>query len=300
MAPNDNASAPPDLRAIFDPAHASDMIPRRDIAFDLESTVVPRDWVDDCPYQTSLLAAMSMLFPEGERFFVDSVKQVRAQLEEPALVAAVTGFIGQEAMHGREHRALNQMLAGHGYPQAAAVERFLRGLLGAARRYLSPRGQLAITAALEHFTAILAEHLLADHTQQQELHATVRGLWQWHALEESEHKAVAFDVYRAAGGGYLLRVGTMLYTTGLFVAVLSALHLRLLAARGVLATPWRWRRGVRKAWLTPGYFPRLLPAYLDYFRPRFHPNDRDTTRLLATWRDALFGPNGALTVRAAA
>lgn len=276
------------------------MIPRRDVDFAFEPAAVPRDWVDGCPYATALLAALSMLFPEGERFFVDSVKRQRARVDDPALAQAIAGFIGQEAMHGREHRAFNQVLRDHGYPQVDAVDRGLRRLLDVGRRYLPARSQLAVTCALEHFTAILAEHLLADPRQQADLDPSVRALWCWHALEESEHRAVAFDVYRAVGGGYLRRVTTMLYTTAIFFAVLGALHARLLAARGVLHTPWRWRRGFRKLWLWPGYFTRLVPAYLAYFRPGFHPSERAVDDLLAATRDALFGRTGTLVDRAAA
>ncbi len=276
------------------------MIPRRDVDFAFEPAAVPRDWVDGCPYATTLLASLSMLFPEGERFFVDSVKPQRARVDDPTLMAAIAGFIGQEAMHGREHRAFNRLLRDHGYPQGEAVDRGLRRLLDVGRRYLPARSQLAVTCALEHFTAILAEHLLADPRQQADLDPSVRDLWCWHALEESEHRAVAFDVYRAVGGGYLRRVTTMLYTTAIFFAVLGALHARLLAARGVLHAPWRWRRGFRKLWLWPGYFTRLVPAYLAYFRPGFHPGQRAVDDLLAATRAALFAPTGTLVDRAAA
>lgn len=123
-------------------------------------------------------------------------------------------------MHGREHRVLNDITAAHGHAEAAMVERRLRGLLEFARRVLPKRSQLAVTCALEHFTAILAENLLGDPRQQADLDPSVRAPGQWHALEESEHKAVAFDVYRAVGGGYWRRTTTMLYTTAIFSAVL--------------------------------------------------------------------------------
>ena len=275
-------------------------IPRRDVDFALDPAAVPRDWVDGCPYGTTMLVALSLLFPEGERFFVDSVKQLRDRVDDPALRDAITGFIGQEAMHGREHRALNELAAAHGYVEGAAVERRLRWLLDVGRRWLPKRSQLAVTCALEHFTAILAENLLGDPAQQADLDPSVRALWQWHALEESEHKAVAFDVYRAVGGGYARRASTMLFTTAIFFAVLGAVHARLMVTRRVLWKPWTWTRGVRKMWLYPAYFTRLVPAWLSYFRPSFHPDDRDTAALLATWRDALFGVDGALVDRAAA
>ncbi|MEO8700442.1 MAG: metal-dependent hydrolase [Kofleriaceae bacterium] len=275
-------------------------IPRRDVDFDFDPEAVPIDWCDSGAYQTTFMAALSLLFPEGERFFVDSVKRVAGKLgriDDPELQRAITGFIGQEAMHGKEHRAFNQLLVAHGHDEAPRVDAGLRRFLERVRQILPPMSRLAVTCALEHFTAMLAEQLLRDPRMQAEFHETVRPLWLWHALEESEHKAVAFDVYRAAGGGYARRVAMMLVTTIVFFAAQGLVHARLMATRKVLFKPWRWLRGIRHMWIWPGYFTRLAPAYLAYFRPGFHPDDRDTTALLARWRDALFGTNGQLAER---
>ncbi len=154
-----------------------------------------------------------------------------------------------------------------------------------------------MTCALEHFTAMLAEQLLSDERVRDELHPTVRPLWLWHALEESEHKAVAFDVYRAVGGGYVRRVAIMLLTSVVFFAAQGIAHRRMMADRKIAWRPWTWVRGITRMWIWPGYFIRLVPAYLQYFRPGFHPDDRDTRTLLATWRDVLFGEDGALRDR---
>jgi len=272
-------------------------IQRRDVEFGLVPSAVPRDWCRDDAYQTTFLDALSLLFPEGERFFVDSVKHYKDRITDPELARAIVGFIGQEAMHGKEHRALNELLVAHGYAEAPRVERHLRGFLQLVRRTLPPASQLAVTCALEHFTAMLAEALLGDERMQRELHAAVRPLWVWHALEEAEHKAVAFDVYRAVGGGYARRIGIMLLTTAIFFAAQLLVHARLMATRGILWRPWTWLRGIGRMWISPGYFTRLVPAYLAYFRPGFHPNDRDTDALLARWRDRLFGDAGELRDR---
>ena len=177
------------------------------------------------------------------------------------------------------------------------VDARLRRLLDRVRRTLPPESELAATCALEHFTALLAEALLRDPRLQDELHPGVRTLWLWHALEESEHKAVAFDVYQAAGGGYPRRAAIMLLTTIIFFAVTATVHARLLKANGTLWRPWRWARAATRMWIRPGYLTRLAPGYLDYFRPRFHPDDRDTRALLAEWRERLFGADGALIDR---
>ena len=262
-------------------------IVRRDIDFDLVD--VPRDWVANDPYRTTFVAALSLLFPEGEKFFVESVKQHKHYVDSPALERDVAGFIGQEAMHGREHRALNDLFVAHGLTAAPRIDARLRWFLKRVRRVLSPKSQLAVTCALEHFTAMLAEQLLGNERMRDEFDPAVRKLWLWHALEESEHKAVAYDVYVAAGGGYVRRASLMLLTTAIFFAAQALAHARLMQQRKILWKPWTWLRGAMHFWIYPGYFIRLVPAYLGYFRPGFHPNDRDTRALLAHWQDELFG-----------
>ena len=267
-------------------------IPRRDVDFNIHPAKVPRDWCNDDAYETTFLNALSLLFPEGERFFVESVKQQKDRITDPQLQRDIVGFIGQEAMHGREHRAFNDLLVGHGFHEAPRVDANLKWFLKRVRVVLSPMSQLAVTTALEHFTAMMAEALLEDPRMRDRMHKDVQPLWLWHALEESEHKAVAFDVYKAAGGGYFRRVAIMLLTTVIFFAVQGLVHARLMATRKILWKPWRWVRGATRLWIYPGYLTRLVPAYLAYFKPGFHPNDRDTKQLIATWQYTLFGSAG--------
>jgi len=293
VAPNDNPAARPDLRRFEGaPQTGSMTIQRRDVDFGFEASAIPRDWCHENAFQTSFLNALSLLFPEGEKFFVDSVKKLRDRA--PGIDAEIAGFIGQEAMHGKEHRAFNELMVEHGYASAPGIDRALHRFLKLVRRTLSPKSQLAVTCALEHFTAMLAESLLENPHMREELHPSIRPLWLWHALEEAEHKAVAFDVYEAAGGGYVRRAALMLLTTAIFFAAQAVAHARLMADRKILWKPWTWVRGATRLWIWPGYFTRLVPAYLSYFRPGFHPDDRDTRATLAAWRDTLFGDAGTL------
>jgi uncharacterized protein len=270
-------------------------VPTRRVSFDEQLQSLPRHFAAGGDLISShLVAALSAVFPDGEDFFVRSVRNVRDQVTDPELKRQVAGFIGQEAMHGREHRALNDRLAELGYP-TKGIERFTRRGLALRERLLSDRSNLAATAALEHYTATFAEVLLSSD-EMRELcgHEGVRDLLSWHALEESEHKAVAFDVYRAVGGGERLRVFTMNLVTvgflGTLVAevVLSLAMDRATYRRGALRASWRRVRHTpllsRETW-------RRLRAYN---RPDFHPDDRDTTALVRQWRDELFGAGGRL------
>lgn len=253
----------------------------------------PRDWFAGDAYGSTLLNALSLMFPEGERFFVESVRRYRDRVADPALRQRVDGFIGQEAMHGKAHRELNRWLE----PElGAGVERDLRVVLDAIRR-LPPRVQLGVTCALEHFTAIMAAGLFDDPRQHGAMHPQLRPLWLWHAFEESEHKAVAFDVYQLAAAPLAERRAVMAATTAVFFAAVLVFHLRLMAPRGLLTRPWRWLRGLDLMWGRTGHFRRLVPAYLAFYRRGFHPDDLGGAAQLERWRAWLF--DGELAGRVA-
>src|SRR5437764_2005055 len=147
-----------------------------------------------------VLTVLSSTFPDGEKYFVRSVAAVRDEITDPQLQADVDGFIGQEQMHGREHKVLNERLAEHGYP-TRGIDSYVRGLYRVREPLQGKKVNLAFTAALEHYTATLAELLLTDEQARKAVgRPGARDILTWHALEESEHKAVAFDVYKAVGG----------------------------------------------------------------------------------------------------
>ncbi len=261
-------------------------------------------WLDDVPrhfaaggdiVMSHILAVLSGVFPDGEDYFVRSVSAVRHLITDPDLLRDVDGFIGQEQMHGREHRELNDRLAELGYP-TKAIGAYVRWLFRTRERMAIVRLHLGFTAALEHYTATLAETLLTDEDARNEIgHEGVRSLLLWHALEESEHKAVAFDVFRSVGGTERMRMWTMWLTHLTFVletSIWTAISLsRDPVARQhpmrVLQSAWRLRR-------SPFTKPRAVRQLLEYTHRGFHPNDRDTSELIATWRAKLFGSHGEL------
>jgi uncharacterized protein len=274
---------------------AARKVPTRRVSFEERLRGMPKHFAHDGDLIAShVTAALSALFPDGEDFFVRSVRKMRDQVGDPELKRQVAGFIGQEAMHGREHRALNDRLDELGYP-TKLVERITRRGLALRERFMSDLSNLAATAALEHYTATWAEVLLTS-PEVRELcgHEGIRDLLLWHALEESEHKAVAFDVYRAVGGRERLRVFAMNLVTVTFVGglviqvVLSLAGDRATYRRGALLASWRRIR--RTPFLSRETWRRLRA----YNRHDFHPDDRDTTALVQHWREELFGADGRL------
>jgi predicted metal-dependent hydrolase len=270
-------------------------VPTRRMSFEESLRAVPRHFAADGDLvQSHVAAALSGVFPDGEDFFVRSVRHFRDEITDPELKRQVAGFIGQEAMHGREHRAFNARLAELGYP-TKRVEKFTKAGLKLRTKIASPKSNLAATAALEHFTATLAELVLTnDEVRDMFGDEAVRNLFVWHALEESEHKAVAFDVYKAVGGSERTRVWTMNFLRYGFVlgmifeCTLSLLRDRETYRRGNL------RKSLRRFRKSPVVSKELWLQLKDYNRPDFHPDDRDTNELVTTWREKLFGTNGTL------
>lgn len=240
------------------------------------------------------VAVLSGMFPEGEDFFVRSVRDQRHKIADPELRDQVAGFIGQEVTHGREHRELNERLGEMGY-RSVKVDRHVRRLLELVDRFGTPKRRLAVTAALEHYTATVAECLLSTPEAQRLLGETeVRSLLLWHALEESEHKAVAFDVYRAVGGPEWLRIWVMRSTSLVFLAeVVGHTALSLLRDRTTY-NPVRLVRSLLALRHSPFLSRDVLRRLRSYNKKGFHPDDWDATALIARWRAELFGEKGSL------
>jgi len=157
------------------------------------------------------VAGLSGAFPPGEEGFIRSVRRFADRITDPDLKRRVAGFIGQESMHGQEHRHLNEKLVAMGYPIAWWDSKRLKDRQIRLENRLSAHVHLALTAAAEHYTAVLAERVLSsDELQSIPADPEVWHLLNWHALEELEHKSVAFDVYRAVGGTERTRIAVML------------------------------------------------------------------------------------------
>lgn len=261
---------------------------RMDFSFD----ATQKYWWSGDPFMSHFMNNLSSLFPYGEKFFVDSVRGVRDQIDGPQLQKDISAFIGQEAMHSKEHATYNDYAAQHGI-DLERLELRIKVLLEWVTRFTTKKQRLAATCALEHFTATMAEQLLRREDLSTQMDdQKMYQLWMWHAIEENEHKAVCYDAYMAVGGGYFERTITMALTTVMFIGVIGAFQLHLLRKDGQLFNLRSWGRGLKTLFsLRTGYFPRMIKPYLDYYRPGFHPFDHDTKALEKRWKERL-GFNG--------
>ena len=253
--------------------HDHDITVRRmDLEFD-EST--PTLWFDGNAYLTATLNALAVAFPPGERYFIRSVRHFLPQVKDPALRQAVRAFVGQEANHTKEHLAFNRFLDGRGMP-ATKMEDWVTRRIEHIQEVSSPATNLARTAALEHFTAILASALLEDPAVAERMSPETARLWIWHAIEEVEHRSVAFDVYKTAVDDEALRLRVMAQVSVIFVLMNFIRARKLLRATDAEAKTLRARARAFNVLLgRPGLFRKVLPQYLAYYRRDFHPSQHD-------------------------
>ncbi|MFI5299648.1 MAG: metal-dependent hydrolase [Polyangiales bacterium] len=241
---------------------------------------VPRYWLFGSPRATHLVNGLNLLFPLGERFFVRSVRHYQARIDDPQLRADIRGFMAQEVRHGLEHEHFFDRLRAQGYEIDAFLKRYEEIAFGQIERLSPPALRLAVTAALEHYTAVLAERALTENVLDH-AHPEMAELLRWHAAEEIEHKAVAFDVLATVAPSWLLRAagitlgGAMLGT--FWIAAIRMLVEQDRAAGRLVPEPdfqqLRERRGE-----LPGVLSR---AMLRYLKPGFHPNDHADRALAA-------------------
>ncbi len=241
------------------------------------------EWLDNNALLTAVFNGMSITFPAGEKFFIDSVRHFAGEVTDPVLKDHIKGFCGQEGFHRREHQRYNEALCdARGYDLEKLEGKLTRRLVW-ARKNLSPLENLAITVAIEHFTAVLAELLLRSDSVMDKADLSMRELWRWHAAEEMEHKSVAFDVYRAVGGSEKLRVSVMKRTSFFIGFELMRAVFYILRKDKQLFNFSLWRKGLAGLLGKHGAFTGGWAPYKEFYAQGFHPWQQDTQQLLVNW-----------------
>ncbi|HEU4652005.1 MAG TPA: metal-dependent hydrolase [Croceibacterium sp.] len=269
------------------PAEAAPAISVRDRRFGRNASQ-QRWWLNGDPVATAWFNALSATFPRGEALFIDAVKAFRdgapAQLE-----AEIRAFVKQEINHTREHLAFNRAATAAGYDMAR-IDAWVEHMIGTV--YARPKhAWLAVTIALEHFTAMFAHEFLARPEHFVGAESEQAELWRWHAVEELEHKGVAYDTWLHATRDWSrwkrwkVKSVLMLIISRRFVTHRSRDALQLLAQDGITG----WRARGRLAWYLvgkPGILRRVFPAWCGYFLPGFHPWNHDDRALIGKYDSA--------------
>ena len=270
---------------------------------------IPRHWCRGEPCATHLLNALSSVFPIGETFFMRSVQLHSATFEDdPTLSAEVRAFTAQEAHHKREHDRHIEMLVEQGYPGVVPRNRIIDGIFRWMNKW-QPVTSLVATAAFEHLTATLSRVVLRDDRVVHGMDPRMHALWQWHALEEIEHKAVAYDVLERMSSSYALRVYVLAVSTVGLILGTCERAAYMLWKDGELFKWKTWRDGWRALFAKGrpatselGYQPRgalrdMGPYYLAWYRRDFHPNQQDDSKYVEKFQrhfsDAVADPHSA-------
>lgn len=242
----------------------------------------------DNPWGEYWLATLSAMFPAGERFFVHSVRNLQHQAKADHLKKDIAAFIGQEAMHAKEHELLNELIQRSGLdttPTSVNVE----WLMAKLKKFFTPVQQLAITSAAEHFTAIIARQIMqrTDLQERLSINEDLKSIWLWHAVEESEHKSVAFDLYQAVSGSNLLRLVVMPPVTLYMIVVMAGgtlqLGIKYRSAWEITQLKEFWNLVLGRN----GFLSTLWQDYLDYYKLDFHPAQHNSLALEARTKEQL-------------
>ncbi len=248
-------------------------IPPRNVKIDFNENAI-HSYYNNNFFLTTFWNGLGSLFPEGEQFFVDSVKNYRSQITNEKLLAEISGFIGQESMHSREHNKLNTLLNENGY-DIKPLEKQLAFALNVGRK-LPKKWQLAITVCLEHFTAIMGKQLLEKSYHNGMItDESFKRLWLWHAGEEVNHAPVAFDVYKAVGGSAKMRNAIMIPTSIILFIVLVYVVAFMLHKKKQLFK----LDNIFGIIFLFNLFKPLKNEFIDFFKADFHPSDHFTPAL---------------------
>ena len=271
--------------------HQVDPVVRKNLDFKLDQ--IPRFWFDNDPFRTRMFDALSLTFPVGERYFIQSVRALRDRITDAELQQKVTDFIKQEAQHGIAHDRMNEEMKKQGMPVDDFVQ-FMEEKFNYILKKRSKQYNIAMTAAAEHLTALMAETFYSKKATLEHVHPYVRALFAWHAIEEMEHRDVAFDVMTEVGevseslrkfalafitlqmfGFTFYRANVMLKYDGF-----SPLQRARFAIKGL---PWFFGK--------KGTLSAMNQQYKDWFSPNFHPSQHPVIRQYQTWVDTLAETN---------
>ena len=242
-----------------------------------------RWWLGNDPVATAFLNALSVTFPQGESLFIEAVRRFR-DVANPKLKEEIAAFIKQETLHTREHVVFNRLIEQAGYDTKAMTDYTAVRMKIARER--SPLAQLAVTVALEHFTAILAHGLLTNPKHLAGAPEEVARLWRYHAIEEIEHKGVAFDTFVAATQGmsaskrWYIRSKAMAFMSYLFWRS-NARHMADFFRQDKINTVGTWLRVLKFHFVAPGMLRTIFAEYWKFYSPSFHPWNTDDRHLIA-------------------
>jgi uncharacterized protein len=236
---------------------------------------IPKLWVNENPARTHLMNSFNLFLPPFERMIVRVIRdQILPRFTDPYLVEQARGFMRQEAVHGRAHMQFLENLRAQGYDIGAYMkfaEWFFERLL---ERRLGPKICLALVAAFEHYTDLLVP-LTLETDFLDGCDPRMKELFQWHAAEEVEHNAVAYEMLRVIDDNYALHMTGNVLALSVVVGFILAGTALLLYQDGKLGDR-ETRRELREFFFTKyNAAGSLVRLFCQYARRDYRPGDVD-------------------------
>ncbi|HEX2792370.1 MAG TPA: metal-dependent hydrolase [Candidatus Paceibacterota bacterium] len=228
-------------------------------------------WFKDNALLTFAFNTSSATVPEGERFIVRAVEEARERVSDPALKEQAAILIHEETAHALMHDAYNRYLDAQGFPATKHVKE-TEVLLRFFERIFTLKMRLVTCMIIEHFTATYSKQVIdIGVLEGEDTDERMDRVWSWHCIEEMEHRSTAIDLYRAQGGGYVMRVLIGAFVSVAFLIAHTRCIIDFLAAKRLLFS-WRvWRNGMPYLLGKRGVYYLVLKYWLFYFKPGFHP-----------------------------
>lgn len=252
--------------------HPMDDFPVRNFTFDVENVEFQDPlWSRTLPEFSMFVNALGVHVPYFERYLLKSLSKAKPYIHDETLKRDVSAIIGQEAHHARNFINVNRWLSRR-YPEIARLDEEAKSYFSRHAKQDDLKKMLGFTAGYETFT-FLAGMIILDNYKKwfSDSDATMRAIWVWHQVEEVEHGAVAFDVYK-----------TLFGTDEWYRKYMVLLALFHIASETIKAyvhmsriEGW-WRnplRGVKKLSFCITMLGRFVRSALPVFRKGYHPRN---------------------------
>lgn len=240
---------------------------------------LPTHWFGDNAFLTHMLNTWTAIFPDAERYFVRWSKKALADVTDPKIRKDIQGFIGQETMHATQHEKLWDILKQQGYNLDPVIWFVNRVAFHWIEKAIPDKANYALVAGLEHFTAMFGEIYFENPELMEKMHPEMRRLFEWHAAEEIEHKAVAYDQLLAIDDSYALRTTVMNVAVVGFYLVTFGNTLYLMAQDRSIFNLKEWQTIVDVFFGKYDLARKTFVKFLEYYKPDFHPWDNQNYHL---------------------
>lgn len=249
----------------------SEMTIRR-MAFDF-TPGMQRVFIENDPAMSYTFLGTWMMLPYLEPYLIRTMRQALPRITDPQLKADLKMFCAQEGEHFKQHALANDIIRSVN-PAFAGLKDLETDLDAEYKRFSREKPLLFNLAYAEGFESMTsaASSVQLELGMYDRVESPLAELGKWHVMEELEHRTVAFDVYHAAGGGYLYRLRHQLWAQGhyfkwvkRFADLMREADPELFAAydRPEVAK-------ARKAW-NRRYWRRALPRILKTYLPTYSP-----------------------------